>query len=209
MEMILLLELLGTCAFSLAGSLMAIQCGLDIFGVIFCGAITASGGGILRDITMGNIPPVFFTDKIYFIFSLITSLIVFLLAYTNSFYQKVEEYDKVINIVDAIGLGTFTLVGVHIVIESAFGDNMFLAVMMGMITGCGGGLLRDLLISRIPTILRKRVYALASIIGAIIYYLLLQLTDARIAIVAGFLSIFLIRYCAYRYKWNLPVVKRQ
>ncbi len=206
--MILVLELIGTCAFSVSGAVLAINKRFDIFGVIFCAIVTALGGGTIRDILLGNLPPAMFRNYIYLIFALASALITFITAriLKNKFSENITEIDKVNNIFDAVGLGVFTVVGMNVAINSGFGDNFFFVVFLGMTTGCGGGILRDVIVSEVPFVLKKRIYAVASITGGIVYYLLHMIMGAEeiISAVCGIVSIFLLRILASVFKWDLP-----
>lgn len=206
--MLLVLELIGTCAFAISGAVLGITKRFDIFGVIFSGIITALGGGTIRDILLGNLPPAMFKDYIYLIFAVATCLLTFIIAsiLKNKFSENIVVIDKVNNIFDAIGLGVFTIVGMNVAINSGFSDNFFFVVFLGMTTGCGGGILRDAIVGEVPFVLRKRVYAVASIAGGIAYYLLYIMLQQGVVVsaVAGITLIFALRILASVFKWDLP-----
>lgn len=206
--MLLVLELIGTCAFAISGAVLGITKRFDIFGVIFSGIITALGGGTIRDILLGNLPPAMFRDYIYLIFAVATCLLTFIIAsiLKNKFSENIVVIDKVNNIFDAIGLGVFTIVGMNVAINSGFSDNFFFVVFLGMTTGCGGGILRDAIVGEVPFVLRKRVYAVASIAGGIAYYLLYIMLQQGVVIsaVVGITLIFALRILASVFKWDLP-----
>lgn len=206
--MILVLELIGTCAFAISGAVLGITKRFDIFGVIFSGIITALGGGTIRDILLGNLPPAMFKNYIYLIFAVSACLITFLAAriLKSKFSEHISIIDRVNNIFDALGLGVFTIAGMNVAINSGFGDNFFFVVFLGMTTGCGGGILRDVIVSDVPFVLRKRIYAVASIAGGVLYYLL-YISFSCPAVIATILSIVLIfalRLLASVFKWDLP-----
>lgn len=206
--MLLVLELIGTCAFAISGAVLGITKRFDIFGVIFSAIITALGGGTIRDILIGNLPPAMFRNYIYLIFALVTAILTFITAsiLKNKFSENILIIDKVNNVFDAIGLGVFTVVGMNVAINSGFSDNFFFVVFLGMTTGCGGGILRDVIVSDVPFVLRKRIYAVASILGGILYYLLhITLEQGElISALAGILLIFTLRILASVFKWDLP-----
>lgn len=114
-------------------------------------------------------------------------------------------YWKAINAFDAIGLGMFTVIGVNTAIQGGHGDNGFLLVFVGVVTGVGGGILRDVLAGVTPVVLYKRVYASASILGALAYVLLWRRMQGFVAMITAAAVIILIRFLAARYRWNLPV----
>ncbi len=206
--MLLVLELIGTCAFAISGAVLGITKRFDIFGVIFSGIITALGGGTIRDLLLGNLPPAMFRNYIYLIFAVATCLLTFIIAsiLKNKFSENIVLIDKVNNIFDAIGLGVFTIVGMNVAINSGFSDNFFFVVFLGMTTGCGGGILRDAIVSEVPFVLRKRVYAVASIAGGIAYYLMYIMLHQGVVIssVVGITLIFALRILASVFKWDLP-----
>ena len=141
-----ILEILGTVAFAVSGALIAVSCSLDLFGVVFMGCVTACGGGIMRDVLIGKVPPSVF-DNSYIIFIAATSAIaVFVIAYINRqhFDTLREKLEKINNVFDAIGLSVFSVVGVEVAISSGFTDKKLFCILMGMLTGVGGGILRDI-----------------------------------------------------------------
>lgn len=206
--MILVLEIIGTCAFAISGAVIGIKKRFDIFGVLLVGIITALGGGTIRDMLLGNLPPAMFRNYIYLIFAVATCVLTFVIAsiLKNKFSENIAVIDKVNNVFDAVGLGVFTIVGINIAINSGFSDNAFFVIFLGMTTGCGGGILRDVIISEVPFVLNKRIYAVASLAGGLLYYLLyvtFSLGDV-IPVIAGILLIFALRILASVFRWDLP-----
>lgn len=207
--LLILMECIGTIAFSVSGSLVAISCGLDLFGVITVGCITAVGGGIMRDIIIGNIPPqIFFNSKILLL-AVATSIIVFIIAYLNArrFNGLREKIDTINNVFDALGLAVFSLTGIEIACASGFSGNVILTITAGVISGVGGGVLRDILVNEKPYILTKHIYALASVLGSSIYYLLSIQFDHKIAgTLISVIITLMIRLFAAKYHWELPKI---
>jgi len=208
--LILIMEWIGTVAFSVSGSLVAISCSLDLFGVIIVGCITAVGGGMVRDILIGNIPPLIFFKPDTLIVAIVTSIVVFTVAYVNSkkFNDLRGKIDKINIVFDAIGLSAFSVTGVEIACEAGFADSIVISVAMGVITGVGGGVLRDILVNEKPYVLTRHIYAVASIVGSCTYYFIVAYTDYKVfgTFVAVFLTI-MIRLLAAKYRWKLPKVK--
>ncbi|MBR3836469.1 MAG: trimeric intracellular cation channel family protein [Clostridia bacterium] len=205
-----IVEIIGTIAFATSGAMVAINKRVDIFGVLVLSSITALGGGAIRDILIGATPPRMFSDYRYVMVAVIVSTVVFIIAYIfRERYQKsAKMVDSVNNIFDAVGLGLFTVTGVQVAIDSGFGLNSILAVCLGVITGIGGGVLRDVMLCEIPFVLKKRIYALASIAGGTVYYhLQMSKTDRTWSIVIAVLVTFVIRILATIFKLNLPKVK--
>ncbi len=210
-SVLLAIELIGTVAFAITGVITAIEKKFDIFGAIVLGTVTAVGGGIVRDIILGYLPPMAFRKSVYAITAVVTSLAVFVIAYFfgKRIQKHFDVYSQVINIFDSIGLSVFVIGGVNSAIACGFKENMFLTVFVATLTGVGGGVLRDIMAGRVPKILRKRVYALAAIIGSVLYYILIyyELCSTTLAIIIGAGSVIVIRILATIFRWNLPTVK--
>ena len=202
-------EVIGTIAFAVSGAMIAIDRGLDLFGVVFLAITTALGGGTIRDIFLGHFPPRMFYSYQYLLISAVCAFGVFALTYFRRTrnLSKRSVFLKYVNIFDAIGLGIFSVIGVQVTVAAGYGDNAFLCVFLGMTTGCGGGIVRDLLSRETPYVLKKHIYAMASIIGSGIFYLMQMLpVEDAVEILLGAGSTILIRMLATHYKWNLPKI---
>ena len=172
--------------------------------------ITALGGGVVRDMMLGHLPPRMFTSYTYIIVAITSGLIVFLDAYTRRehYRQNREKLDSIVNVFDALGLGVFSVSGVQVAIDQCGLVNPVLLVSMGMTTGVGGGMMRDVLAGVMPKVLRKRVYAVASLIGALGYYALIrQGVNANLSAALMTLLVMALRIAATVFKWNLPQAK--
>jgi uncharacterized membrane protein YeiH len=179
----------------------------DVFGVLFLAITTALGGGVIRDLLIGRIPPVMFTSYYYLLISAAAALAVFVDAYLRreKYKKHLDKLDAVNNIFDAIGLAVFTISGMNAAIPVS--DNVILVLFVGMCTGVGGGMLRDIMTNTMPKVLRKRVYAVASLLGGGLYYAMLAAgVNQLVSIGCGMLLIFALRLFATIYKWNLPAV---
>lgn len=204
------LEFIGIAAFAISGAMAAIDREADIFGVLFLAVITALGGGVLRDMMLGHFPPRMFASYAYILTAVICALAVFADAYVRqeSYRRNQKKLDGIVNVFDALGLAVFTVSGMNIAIEAYGLSNPILPALLGMTTGVGGGMLRDVLTGRMPGVLYKRVYAVASLAGALVYYALLRFgADRLTGAVAAIALILLTRLLATRYKWNLPRIK--
>ena len=204
------LELIGTAAFAISGAMIAVDKGADIFGVLFLSLITALGGGVIRDALLGNTPPMMFTSYVYVTVALLCGLLIFAIAYTNiERYAKIYPFmDQVVNIFDALGLAVFTVSGVNLTVSLYGLDMPLLLCLMGLCTGVGGGMLRDMLTNSMPKVLTSRVYAVASLTGALLYYfLLLFAVPATVSALLACVAIFSLRILATIFNWNLPKVK--
>ena len=201
------LEAVGTVAFASSGAMTAIDKNLDLLGVIVLGVTTAVGGGMIRDIIIGKVPPSLFVNPIYVLMSLVTVLLLFAVIRFHSylmsgFYR--QTYDKIMNLFDAVGLGAFTVVGIDTAIGAGFGGYKFLMIFLGVITGVGGGILRDMMAGETPAVLRKHVYACASLAGAVSYVALRNVMDNGWDMILSALLVVVIRVLARHYRWNLP-----
>lgn len=204
------LEILGVLAFAISGAMVAIEEKLDLFGVIFLGIITALGGGVIRDTLLGNLPPANFYNYHCIVISLVTATVVFIAAYVTRdyYFSHTLLIGKINNCVDAIGLGVFTVSGIQIARQAGFSHNVFLLVFMGMITGAGGGLLRDMIVGRKPLIFSKHIYAVATIVGGIFYLISLKVgAGESVSLVVSIVLIFVIRMLSAHFEWNLPKVQ--
>ena len=202
------LELIGAAAFAISGAMAAIKRKADIFGVVFLGVITALGGGVIRDVLIGQLPPKMFISYAYLLASLLVSLIVFFDAYIRreKYFANKDKLSEINNIFDAAGLAVFTISGMNTAMGVS--DNVILILTLGVITGVGGGMLRDMMTNTMPKVLRKRVYAVASLIGGALYYVLHLIgVNDILSAVFGMVTIFVLRVLATVYKWNLPSVK--
>ena len=171
-DVMFVLELIGAAAFAVSGAMVAIEKKADIFGVLFLAVTTALGGGVIRDVLIGRIPPVMFVSYWYLLISVVAALAVFIDAYLRSEKYKLhlDKLDSVNNVFDAIGLAVFTVSGMNAAMPVS--DNVILVLFVGMCTGVGGGMLRDVMMNTMPKVLRKRVYAVASLIGGGLYYVM-------------------------------------
>ena len=211
-NLLFIVEIIGTIAFASSGAMVAVRKKLDLFGIIVLGVTTAVGGGMIRDIMIGNIPPNMFRNPVYVFTAFITVFILFLLfrkwpGLLSGRY--LEGYEKLMNILDAIGLGTFTVIGIDTGIDAGYGDYFFLIIFLGVITGVGGGILRDIMAGETPYVLKKHIYAVASLTGALLYAFLIRMTDSNISMVFGALAVVIIRMLASHYRWNLPTVRME
>ena len=197
MNLLYLLDLTGTTAFAASGALAGVRRGMDMFGVLVLGMVTAIGGGTLRDLLLGDLPPFSLQNETYLWLPVAVSLLVFL---THRFLPKIETP---LLYFDAIGLGTFVVIGTSKALSLNTGP--FGAVLMGIMTGTAGGVIRDILSNEIPLIMRREIYASACLIGGSLLVLLSHFNAPRelsLLVAAG--SVILLRLLAIHYNWSLP-----
>lgn len=203
--MLTLLDYLGTFAFGLSGAIVAVERKMDIVGILILSTFTGIGGGILRDVVLGNTPPIAFLSHHYFIILIVSGFLVFF------FYKKLKGFEPLIVILDALGLGVFTLIGIEKALLASHNLNQPLpllsVILIGIMTATFGGLLRDVLANRVPFILKKEIYASACFLGGILFFLTKDILPkgGHYALVISFVTF--VRLIAYFKKWNLPKAK--
>ncbi|WP_423202132.1 trimeric intracellular cation channel family protein [Herbihabitans rhizosphaerae] len=198
--LLVVLEHAGLAVFAASGALAAVRARLDVFGVVVLGLTTALGGGIIRDVLLGVHPPTTLRGWPYLVVPTATALIVF------AFHPQVARLRRAVLLADAIGLGLFTVSGTATAL--AHGAPGYTACLIGMTTGIGGGALRDLLLREIPLVLRREIYALASLAGAVIVWLGHQLHWPAVPVtVAGAALVVAVRLIALWRRWNAPVAR--
>lgn len=201
---ILILELVGTMAFAASGAMTGLRKNMDIFGVCILGLTTAVGGGVIRDVILGNTPPATFRDPIYAAVALASSLILFLPRVRRLLTRDQALYDLAILVMDSLGLSIFTVVGIQTAYHCTARPTLFLLVFVGVVTGVGGGVLRDMMAGDTPFIFVKHVYASASLAGALLCGLLWRPAGEMPAMLAGAAVVFIIRGLSAHFHWNLP-----
>ena len=205
-----LAELTGTVAFACSGAMVAIEKKLDLLGVIVLGVTTAVGGGMIRDILLGQLPPNLFINPAYVLTAFLAVLILFFIVKFCRSSKKAlssETYEAVMNLLDAIGLGVFTAMGIDTAIAAGYEKYHFFIIFLGVITGVGGGILRDIMAGQTPFVLKKHVYACASLAGALSYVWLLPWIFPQADFLISAALVVLIRVLARHYKWNLPTAE--
>jgi uncharacterized membrane protein YeiH len=195
----ILVDLLGTFAFAVSGAAAARERRLDLFGVYVLAYITACGGGIVRDLCLGALPPIALADWRYMACAAVAATM------TIRASAWVKRLKHPVTFFDSLGLGFFAVVGTDK--ARAHGANIETAIVLGAITAVGGGVLRDVLLNRVPVILAKEIYALAALVAASIQ-VVAEVNGWPIGVTPWFAAgvCFVIRFLAVRYSWGLPVV---
>ena len=201
---IMFLEIMGTAAFAVSGAVTALKKNMDIFGVCVMGITTATGGGVIRDIILGRTPPQMFYDSKYVVVSLIVSIIIFFPFLRHFLTANKRIYEAVLLFTDSAGLGIFTVCGVKVAIEAGYAENTFLVLFIALVTGVGGGVLRDIFAHDRPYIFIKHIYACAALAGAVLCKLLWDGAGQSVSMVSGLLLVILIRLLSAKYKLSLP-----
>lgn len=197
-------EIIGTVAFACSGAMTAVQKKMDIFGVMILGLTTAVGGGVIRDLILGITPPNMFRNPVYALVAFATAVVVFLPAVRRLLNHSHVVHDIILMVMDAVGLGAFTVVGVQVACESGQPYNLFLLIFVGTLTGVGGGVLRDVMACNTPYIFVKHFYATASIVGAALCAGLWSFVSQPVAMLSGAAAVVILRVCAAVFRWSLP-----
>jgi uncharacterized membrane protein YeiH len=200
---LLALDLIGTFVFALSGAVAGVKQRLDIFGVLVLSFAAASAGGIMRDLLIGSVPPVAIRDWRYLAASLLAGLLVFI-WFPRS--RRLSRARNLVLIFDAAGLGLFAVAGTQKAL--GYGLNPVTASLLGMLTGIGGGMLRDVLVAEIPNVLRADLYAVAALAGAVVVVIgHLLAAEPTGAAIMGAAICFCLRLFAIRRGWQLPVAR--
>ena len=202
--LILVVELIGTVAFSASGAMSGIRKNMDVFGVCILGLTTAVGGGVIRDVILGNTPPATFRNPIYAAVALIAALILFFSRVRRVLMYNAALFDKFMFWMDTAGLAIFTVVAIRTAYACVPQATVFLLAFVGVITGVGGGVLRDIMAGDTPYIFLKHVYASASLAGALVCALLWKYLGEMPSMLLGGGLVILIRGLSAHYRWNLP-----
>ncbi len=197
MNLLYLLDLIGTAAFAASGAWAGVRRGMDLFGVLVLGMVTAIGGGTLRDLLLGDLPPFCLQNEIYLWLPLIVSLLVF---FSHRLFPKIENP---LLYFDAVGLGTFVVIGTGKALSFSIGP--IGAVLLGAMTGTAGGVIRDVLSNEVPLIMRREIYASACVFGGALMVLLQWLAAPKeLTLLLAATSVIGLRLLAIRYNWSLP-----
>ena len=191
-----IIEFVGTFAFAISGIRHAAAKNFDWFGGFVCGIAVAIGGGTIRDVMIG-VTPFWMTSSIYIICTVLAQLFVIV------FSKFLKRLDNTWFVFDTLGLALFTIAGIQK--SLAYDFPFWVAIIMGCITGSAGGVIRDVLLNNVPIIFQKEIYAMASILGGIVYWVLISVgVDVSITVVSSFLVVCVIRFLAVRYHLSLP-----
>lgn len=200
-EFITIVEIIGTVAFAVSGALRAIEKEMDYYGIVVFGIVTSVGGGIIRDLLINQKVPFSLANPIYIIVSAAAASLVIV------FYKYIIRFNQVLNIFDAIGLGAFTAIGSEVAVRSGF-QQPFIIAILAVLSGTGGGTLRDLFANEIPYLFHKEIYAVASIVGALIFIITYNIIGNDAALYSAFIITLLIRLFCMRNDIHLKRVTK-
>jgi uncharacterized membrane protein YeiH len=201
-HLFMVLDLAGTFAFAISGAMAARHRGLDLFGIAFVAFTVACGGGVLRDLCLGAVPPAGLSDWRYLAVAMAAAFL------TIAAHPLVVRFTHPVILFDSVGLGLFAVTGAQKAM--VLGHNSEVAVLLGMITAVGGGVARDVLLNRVPVILQREIYASAALLAAVI-----EVAGARLGWTSNWrtwvalAACFALRYLSLHYGWNLPRIGRR
>lgn len=201
---LIVIELVGTAAFAVSGALTGVKKEMDVLGVVILGLVTAVGGGFLRDLTLGITPPGTFQDPTCALVAIAVSLLVFVVCCWPKLQHGQRIFEKSLLFMDSIGLGIFTVNGILIALDCSAGYRKMLLIFVGVLTGVGGGVLRDILAGDRPYIFIKHIYACASVFGAAAYLFSRGFLAPVQAVCLSICVTVAIRLLSSHYNWNLP-----
>lgn len=197
------LEGIGTIAFAISGALVGIKKEMDYFGIIVLAITTELGGGTFRDILIGNTPPIALREPFLAVLSICCAISAFYI------YKKLYQYANIIQLFDAVGLGAFTAIGANVAFNQDL-ESPFIVITLGLLTGTGGGIIRDVFAREIPFVFQKEIYAVASIMGSISYLMIEPYFSTRGAMYGCFFVTFIIRVVSIKYNLHLKkVIKKE
>jgi uncharacterized membrane protein YeiH len=199
-----ILEMIGTVAFAVSGAMVGLKKRMDILGIAILGLTTAVGGGVIRDLILGITPPNTFRNPVYALVAIATALIVCTPWMQKIFAKERMMYEVTMFVMDSLGLGIFTVVGISTAYSVSESQSFFLLIFVGAVTGVGGGLLRDVMVSEPPYIFTKHFYACASLAGAIVCVVLWEYAEEGLAMIAGVAVVVVLRVLAATFRWSLP-----
>lgn len=191
------LDLLGTVAFAASGALAGVRRGMDLLGVIVLGIVTATGGGVIRDVLLNDTPPFCFKNELYLYLAVAASVVVFLTP------RSFERMNRAMLLLDALGLGTFLVIGTSKALQFQLG--LMGSIIMGVMTATCGGLVRDILSNEIPLILQREIYASACVVGGALFFFLHRTElPSQVNLTVSALTVIAIRCAAIIKGWQLP-----
>lgn len=203
-RVLFIIQLLGVIAFSISGAMVAIEKKMDIFGVCIMGVVTSVGGGAIRDVILGITPPLVFVNPVYALVAMGVSIVVFIKPVRTFLKKEDLLFESILTVVDSLGLSIFCMVGIQVAYTVSSDFTVFLLCFVGLITGTGGSILRDIFAEKTPAIFVKHFYACAGLIGCIVASLIWEKAGQVVAMAVGAFVIMVLRLLAAYFRWSLP-----
>ena len=196
MNFINIIDVIGTFAFAISGVLAGLKSKFDFFGVTILAFVTAVGGGTLRDVLIGVTPVGWMKSELHI------WLILSTIPAAYFFIRWIRRLKRTFLIVDTIGIGVFTIVGMEKCL--AVGLSPIISAFLGVVSAVFGGVIRDVLVNKVPLIFKNEIYAFACLCGALVYLGLIQFLWQEIAMIIAVLVVIVVRLLAIRFKWSMP-----
>lgn len=210
---LIIIQCIGAVSFTISATIYAIHKRADVIGALVFSLLTCFGGGFIRDLAIGNLPPSILSDKVLILTALL-SVVVCLVCYHLGFIKKVSrfadrhQHSFLIEFTDSLGLASYVISGLEIARETG-NDGFVVLVFAGCITGVGGGILRDICSAEIPAVFRKHIYLIPVIIASIFFALTYKHINEVLCIIITMVIIIVVRMLAFKFKWNLPIPKNE
>lgn len=210
---LIIIQCIGAISFTISATIYAIHKRADIIGAIVFSLLTCFGGGLIRDIAIGNALPSILSDKVL-IATAILSMVVSIICYHLGFIKRVSrfadrhQHSFLIEFTDSLGLASYVISGLEIAREAGH-DGFVVLVFAGCITGVGGGILRDICSAEIPAVFRKHIYLIPVVIASVFFTLTYKHMSEVLCVIITMLIIIVIRMLAFKFKWNLPIPKTE
>lgn len=210
---LIIIQCIGAISFTISATIYAIHKRADIIGAIVFSLLTCFGGGLIRDIAIGNALPSILSDKVL-IATAILSMVVSIICYHLGFIKRVSrfadrhQHSFLIEFTDSLGLASYVISGLEIAREAGH-DGFVVLVFAGCITGVGGGILRDICSAEIPAVFRKHIYLIPVVIASVFFALTYKHMSEVLCVIITMLIIIVIRMLAFKFKWNLPIPKSE
>ncbi len=199
-----IIDFLGVISFAISGAIVGIRKKMDVFGIVVLGIITSTGGGLIRDVIVGN-HPVVFQSPLYVGAATVVSVIALLPFVREFFLKHPGTWGDILLIFDTLGLASFTVTGAQVGHEYAYSNHpLFMMMFMGTLTGIGGSILRDMMAQELPDVFIRHFYALAALSGSLIYGLLWNYVPQALAMIVCFATVVVLRLLAATFHWNMP-----
>lgn len=210
---LIIIQCIGAISFTISATIYAIHKRADIIGAIVFSLLTCFGGGLIRDIAIGNALPSILSDKVL-IATAILSMVVSIICYHLGFIKRVShfadrhQHSFLIEFTDSLGLASYVISGLEIAREAGH-DGFVVLLFAGCITGVGGGILRDICSAEIPAVFRKHIYLIPVVIASVFFTLTYKHMSEVLCVIITMLIIIVIRMLAFKFKWNLPIPKTE
>ena len=210
---LIIIQCIGAVSFTISATIYAIHKRADVIGALVFSLLTCFGGGFIRDLALGNLPPSILSSKVLIATALL-AIVVCLVCYHLGFIKKIahfadrHQHSFIIEFTDSLGLASYVVSGLEIARETG-NEGFVVLTFAGCITGVGGGILRDICSAEIPAVFRKHIYLIPVIIASVFFALTYKHINEVVCVIVTMLIVIIIRMLAFKFKWNLPIPKTE